>query len=175
ALHCHLAEGDAGKRARAHAGIRVLARRRRGELDEDARGALRVEEADEAGETRPRRLIDHRQPRATGGGELGRDVGRLEADVVESLPAPGEELGDAARVVDGLEQLDLTPADRQQRGPHTLILNRRLLGDAEPEDALPEGEAVLEAADDQADVVNASEHLRGRIAGPVPGPSPPAA
>jgi hypothetical protein len=44
-----------------------------------------------------------------------------------------EELGDAAVRVDRLEQLDLATADGQQRGADALILHRRLLGDAQPE------------------------------------------
>src|SRR5439155_18821335 len=138
----HLAERETGEGARTRAGARMLARRGRGELDENARRALRMEEADHPRKARARRLVDQRQPRAARGGEFRRHVGRLEADVVEPLPAPGEELGDAAPRVDRLEQLDLAPPDRQKGGPHALVPDRRLLGDAEPERVLPEGEAV---------------------------------
>src|SRR5437762_1010656 len=136
----------------------MRSRRRRRELDEHTACPLRVEKTDHAGEPRPRRLIDQRQPGAACSAELGRDVRRLEADVVQSLAATFEELGDAARRVDRLEELDLAPPDGQKRRPHALVAHRRLLRDAEAERIPPEGEPVLETAHDQADVVDARQH-----------------
>src|SRR5207249_6501793 len=63
---------------------------------------------------------------------------------VQSLAATLEELGDATRRVDRLEELDLAPADGQKRRQHALVAHRRLLRDAEAERIPPEGEPVLD-------------------------------
>src|SRR5262249_44062304 len=103
-----------------------LARRRGRELDQDTARALRVEEADHPGQPGAWLLVDEREARAAGPLELARDVGRLEADVVQALAALLEELGDAAGGIDRLEELDLAASDRQQRRLDALVRDRRL-------------------------------------------------
>ena len=105
-----------------------------------------------------------RQMRSAMLDSLGADVGRLEADVMQPLAATGQELGDAAGLVDGLEQLDLAAPDRQERRAHALIANRRLLGDPETEEVLPEREPLLETPHDEADVMDAAEHVQNPYA-----------
>src|SRR5439155_1393142 len=151
-------EREAGERPRAGGGDVTLAGGRRRELDQHAARALRVEEADHAREAWPRRLVDEREALRARRRQLRLDAGRLEADVVEPLAAPVEEPGDAALGIDRLEQLDLAPPDGQEGRAHALIAHRGLPGDAEPEHVLPEGEAVLEAAHDEAHVVDAGQH-----------------
>src|SRR5262245_18103550 len=138
--------------------MRVVAGRRRRELDQHAARPLRMKEADHAGEPRPRRLVDQRQPGAPRALELRADVRGLEADVMEALAAALEELRHAARGVDRLEELDLAPPDREERRAHALVADGRLLRYPEPQRVLPEGEPVLEAANDEPDVVNARQH-----------------
>ncbi len=141
--------------------VRAFGRRR--ELGQHAVRALRMEKADHAREALPRHLVDQRKAGRARGGEVGGDVGRLEAEVVQPFAALLEELGDAAVRIHGLEQLDLAAPDRQQRGLHALVLDRRLRRDPKPQEVAPEAEAVLEAADDETDVVDAREH-RTRLA-----------
>src|SRR5439155_10338159 len=59
-----------------------------------------------------------------------------------------------------LEQLDLAATDREQRGAHALVFHRRLLRDPEAERVPPEGEPVLETADDETDVMDTRQHAR---------------
>src|SRR5262249_29436164 len=140
-----------------------FAGRRRGELDEHAPRALRMQEADRTGEPRTRLLVDQGKPLAARSLELARDVGGLEADVVKTLAALLEELGHATSGIDGFEQLDLAPPDREQGGLHALVDDGGLLGHPEPERVLPEGEPVLQAAHHEPDVMDTGEHRERRL------------
>src|SRR5262249_56982927 len=85
------------------------------------------------------------------------------ADVVKPLAALLEELGHAASGIDGFEQLDLAPPDREQGGLHALVDDGGLLGHPEPERVLPEGEPVLQAAHHEPDVMDAADHRERRL------------
>src|SRR4029453_14492592 len=90
--------GHLRQREPAPASRRVMgfARWRGRELDEDAARALRVQEADRPGQPGAWLLVDEREAGAARTLQLARDVGRLEADVVQALAALFEELGHAA-------------------------------------------------------------------------------
>jgi hypothetical protein len=117
-----------------------------------------VQEADHAGQPGSRRLVDEREAALPRAGQLGGDVGCLEADVVQTFAALLEDLGPPPAFVDRLELFDLAPADGEQGGLHALVRDRGLGRDLEAQAVPPERQSVLEAADDQADVVHARQH-----------------
>src|SRR6185295_11793121 len=125
--------------------------------DEHAVRRRGVEEADHAGEPRPRTLVDQADALGARRLELAGDVTGRKAQVVQPLAALRQEPADAARRLEGLEELDLALADREQRRPDALIDDGRDLVDGQPEDVAPEAVGLVEAPDDDANVVNPGE------------------
>jgi len=87
------------------------------ELDQDTVTGPRVEERDRALGAAPRCAVDEldavdREPR-----QLLREVGDLEADVVEALALVSQEPGHARRVVGRLNELDLRLPDGEEGDP----------------------------------------------------------
>ena len=117
----------------------------------------RVEKADHPGEPRAWLLVDQPHVLRPCRGERARDVRGRIAEVMQTLAAFGEELADAARRRERLEELDLAVADGEERRPYALILDGRDLVHRQSQAVAPKAVRLLEVTDDDTDVVNAGE------------------
>ena len=138
---------------------RRLARRWRGELDEHAAARARMQERDAAGDPLARRGVDQLGTTILQAHERGADVRRLEAQMVQPLPASGEEAADPRRRVERLEELDLRVAGGEQGGAHPLRGDRLFLEQRQSEHVAIEPVGVRQALHDDADVMDASHHV----------------
>ena len=91
--------------------------------------------------------------------EVGVDVGRLEADVVQALAFALEEAADGGVGTGGFEKLDLALADGQKSGLNALVFDSVLGVDVEAEGVAVELEGLVEGVDSDADVVDFLDHL----------------
>ena len=101
-----------------------------------ARGGM--QEGDPAGQARAGRGVEHGHVAPSERVERPVDVGRLEAEVVKSLAALGEEARHARIRPRGLEQLDLAVAGGEEGRPHSLVRNLRFPEERKPERVAPE-------------------------------------
>src|SRR5437867_300330 len=130
----------------------------RGQLNEDALAGFRVEKADHSGDASSWRLIDELDAPLLERLEFRVYVGRLEADVVETLAFALQETADGGVGARGLEELDLTLADCEERGFHALVFDRVLGMDMEAEGVAVEVESFVDVVDGDADVVDLLNH-----------------
>ena len=86
------------------------------------------------------------------------DVGRVEADVMETLAAPREEAPDAVRGIQGLEELDLAVAGAEERGADALVADLRLGEQREAQGVAVEAVRVGEPVHHDSDVMDPSHH-----------------
>jgi len=117
-----------------------------------------MEKGDATGQPRARRLVDDGNASRFEVGEHALDVGRLEANVMQPFAPLGEEPGNAALRVRGLEELDLTVAGREQRRAHALVRDLSLAQKRQPERIPPEAIRPREVLDHDADVVDLLDH-----------------
>src|SRR5487761_1001793 len=117
-----------------------------------------MQKADHPGQPRARLLIDQLNTLRFRPVELALDIVGLEAHMMQSAAAPGEEFRDAAVEVYRLEQLDLALAHLEQGGAHTLLFDRRALGQAQSQSVAPELESRLQVRHDHSHMMNPLEH-----------------
>jgi len=127
------------------------------QLDQDAVTAPRMEEGDGTLGAFTRGRIDQLDPVDLEPQERLREVGDLEADVVDALATLGQEPRSARRVVGGLDQLDLRLADRQERDPDAVL--GHVLDDLELETERipPEAQGRLQLLHDHGNVMDPPE------------------
>ena len=118
-----------------------------------------MQEADLPGQAGARLAVDHRHPPRLQIGQRGGDVRRLEAEVMQSLAALGEEAAHRRGRPQRLQQLDLALAGRQQRGPHALLGDLRLAHQGQAEDVPIEPVGVAQTLHHDSDVMNPPHHL----------------
>ena len=88
-----------------------------------------------------------------------REVGDLEADVVEALALVGQETGHPGGGVGGLDELDLGLADGQERDAHTVALDGQQQLQRQPQGVAVEAQRGLHVTHDDGHVMDAA---RGR-------------
>jgi hypothetical protein len=125
------------------------------ELDEDAVESVGMDEGDLAGEAAARLFIDELNTLRLELGELGVDVVRLEADVMEAFAFAFEVASDAGVGHDGFEQLEEGVAEIEERGAHALVLDDLFGKERHAEFVAIERERFVHAVDDDAGVVDA--------------------
>ena len=119
---------------------------------------VRVQEADAAGDADARLLVDQLRAARLQRGQVAVDVIDLEADVVQALALALEIARDAGVRHDGLQQLDLAVAERQERRLHALLLDRLQLVHVQAERVAVEAHRLVHVAHDDADVVDFLDH-----------------
>jgi hypothetical protein len=95
-------------------------------------------------------------------GEGGRDVGHLEADVVEALAPARQESGNAGGVVGRLHQLQLHVRDRQEGDAHPVGRDRDHRARGQPQRVPVEAERGVQVADDDGQVVDPADPVQMR-------------
>src|SRR5438445_3828493 len=115
-----------------------------------------MDERDLSGQPGPRGLVEQLDAHLLERGQRLDDVGGVEAEMVESLTAPGQEAPDPRRRLQRLEQLDLALARLKQGRTHVLVGDRRLLDEREPQRVAVKSVGLFQPSHDDADVVNAS-------------------
>lgn len=118
-----------------------------------------MHEADAAGEAVASLLVDKLNPIPLEPVEVALDVVGLEADVMKATLL-FEEVGYAGAFADWLQQFELAAAELQERGADTLLLHHTVNRRLQSEDALVKAVGVVDAGDDDADVVNALDQRR---------------
>ena len=124
-----------------------------GELDEHAVHRARVDEGDLAGQPVARLLVDQLEAERPDARQLGADVVRAQADVVQRGAAALEEARHPGVFADRLEQLDLVLADRKQHAAHALLLDDLVLRDAQAHDVAVEAQRLVGVGYDESHVV----------------------
>ena len=117
-----------------------------------------MEEGDPTGQTRTGRGVEQGHLSRREVAEGGRNVGDIEADVMEPLAASGQEAAHPVVEVDGLEQLDLALAGGEQRRPDALVGELGLLDHGQPERVAIERVGIGQPFHHDPDMMNASYH-----------------
>ena len=134
----------------------AVRRRRSRHLDQHARAGARVQERDLSGQSGPRRGVEQLHAALLERRQRLADVGRFEAEMVESLAAPGQETAHRRGRPQGLEQLDLAVAGCQQGRPHSLVGDLGLTDERQPQHVAVEPVRLGQTIHDDSDVMDPS-------------------
>src|SRR5215467_11657097 len=102
-----------------------LSVRRGGQLHEDAVARTGIEKGDTSGQALARRFVEERHSLRLERGQIGIDARRLQAEVMQSFAALGEETRHTRVVTGGLEKLDFAVSRSEEGRAHALVGNLR--------------------------------------------------
>ena len=117
-----------------------------------------MQETDLAGQAGPRRGVDQLRAFVLRRRQLGADVGRIEAQMMQPFAAAREEARHRATRTERFQQLDLAVTRGEERGPDALIRKLRLLEQRKPEHVPIEPIRVAQPLHRDADVMNRPDH-----------------
>src|SRR5262249_38885851 len=112
-----------------------------------------------SGQALARRFVEKRHSLRLERGLISIDARCLQAKVMQSFAALGEEARHPRVFAGGLEELDFTVSRGEEGRAHALVGNLRLADQRQPQRVTPERVCSREASNHDADVVDVLDHV----------------